>query len=233
MASRAGLARKQEGAMKILLVEDDEMIGESIQIVLESENLSVDWVKDGMQAEAAIASRPYDAMLLDLGLPYRDGVDILRKLRAEGNAMPVLVLTARDTVAEKVHGLRSGADDYLVKPFDLDELIARLEALMRRVRGGFERVYRNGDVVVQIDTRQVQLAGKQVMLSAREWEILEALVLRPGAILSREQLEKRLYGWSGEVESNAIEVYIHGLRKKLGQQIVLNVRGLGYMVGKT
>ncbi|HEX8886499.1 MAG TPA: winged helix-turn-helix domain-containing protein, partial [Noviherbaspirillum sp.] len=172
-------------------------------------------------------------MLLDLGLPYRDGVDILRKLRAEGNAMPVLVLTARDTVAEKVHGLRSGADDYLVKPFDLDELIARLEALMRRVRGGFERVYRNGDVVVQIDTRQVQLAGKQVMLSAREWEILEALVLRPGAILSREQLEKRLYGWSGEVESNAIEVYIHGLRKKLGQQIVINVRGLGYMVGKT
>ena len=170
--------------MKILLVEDDEMIGESIQIVLESENLSVDWVKDGMQAEAAIASRPYDAMLLDLGLPYRDGVDILRKLRAEGNAMPVLVLTARDTVAEKVHGLRSGADDYLVKPFDLDELIARLEALMRRVRGGFERVYRNGDVVVHIDTREVQLAGRQVMLSAREWEILEALVLRPGAILS-------------------------------------------------
>src|SRR5690349_8594054 len=178
--------------MKILLVEDDEMIGESIQIALEGENLSVDWVKDGMQAEAALATRPYDAMLLDLGLPYRDGVDILRKLRAEGNAMPVLVLTARDTVAEKVHGLRSGADDYLVKPFDLDELLARLEALMRRVRGGFERTYRSGDVLVQIDTRQVQLAGRQVMLSAREWEILEALVLRPGAILSREQLEKRL-----------------------------------------
>jgi DNA-binding response OmpR family regulator len=219
--------------MKILLVEDDDMIGENIQIALESEGLAVDWVKDGMQAEAALAAQPYDALLLDLGLPNKNGIDILQGLRAQGSSMPVLVLTARDTVAEKVHGLRSGADDYLVKPFDLEELIARLEALIRRAHGGFEKLYRNGDVTVNIETRQVMVSGRQMMLSAREWEILEALVSRPGAILSREQLEQRLYGWPGEVESNAIEVYVHGLRKKLGQHLVINVRGLGYMVGKT
>jgi DNA-binding response OmpR family regulator len=219
--------------MKILLVEDDDMIGENIQIALESEGLVVDWVKDGMQADAALAAQPYDALLLDLGLPNKNGIDILQGLRAQGSSMPVLVLTARDTVAEKVHGLRSGADDYLVKPFDLEELIARLEALIRRAHGGFEKLYRNGNVTVNTETRQVMVSGRQVMLSAREWEILEALVSRPGAILSREQLEQRLYGWPGEVESNAIEVYVHGLRKKLGQQLVINVRGLGYMVGKT
>jgi len=219
--------------MKILLVEDDDMIGENIQIALESEGLEVDWVKDGMSAEAALAAQPYDALLLDLGLPNKNGIDILQGLRAQGSSMPVLVLTARDTVAEKVHGLRSGADDYLVKPFDLEELIARLEALIRRAHGGFEKLYRNGNVTVNTETRQVMVSGRQVMLSAREWEILEALVSRPGAILSREQLEQRLYGWPGEVDSNAIEVYVHGLRKKLGQQLVINVRGLGYMVGKT
>jgi DNA-binding response OmpR family regulator len=146
--------------------------------------------------------------------------------------MPVLVLTARDTIAERVHGLRSGADDYLVKPFDLEELIARIEALLRRAHGGFEKLYRKGDITVNLETRQVMLSGRQLMLSAREWEILEALTMRPGAILSREQLEKRLYGWAGEVESNAVEVYVHGLRKKLGQQFVITVRGLGYMVEK-
>jgi DNA-binding response OmpR family regulator len=190
-------------------------------------------VKDGADAEAALGAGPYDALLLDLGLPKRDGVDILRQLRSRGSAMPVLVLTARDTVAERVHGLRSGADDYLVKPFDLEELIARLEALIRRAHGGFEKLYRNGEISVNLETRQVMASDRQIMLSAREWEILEALVSRPGAILSREQLERRLYGWSGEVESNAIEVYVHGLRKKLGQQFIINVRGLGYMVGKT
>jgi DNA-binding response OmpR family regulator len=219
--------------MNVLLVEDDEMIGESIQIVLEGEGMATDWVKDALQAEAALAERRYDALLLDLGLPNKDGIDVLRSLRAQGNAIPVLVMTARDTVAERVHGLRSGADDYLVKPFDIEELIARLEALLRRAHGGFERVYRSGNVTVNVETRQALLSGEQAILSAREWELLEALVLRPGAILSREQLEQRLYGRSGEIESNAIEVHVHGLRKKLGPRLVVTVRGLGYMVGKT
>jgi len=219
--------------MKILLVEDDSMIGENIQIALDSEGIATDWVRDGAQAEAALSTTAYDGMLLDLGLPQRDGIDVLRSLRAKGNNIPVMVVTARDTVSQRVQGLNSGADDYLVKPFDLEELIARLYALVRRARGGVELVYRNGDVVVNSATREVMVSERQVVLSAREWAILEALITRPGAILSRAQLEERLYGWSGDVESNAIEVYIHGLRKKLGQNFVVNVRGLGYMVEKS
>jgi DNA-binding response OmpR family regulator len=172
-------------------------------------------------------------MLLDLGLPKKDGIDVLRGLRARENRMPVLVITARDTVAERVQGLNSGADDYLIKPFDLEELTARLHALIRRANGGIEPVYRKGDVSVNALTRQVFAGERQIMLSSREWAVLEALVARPGAILSRAQLEERLYGWSGDVESNAVEVYIHGLRKKLGATFIANVRGLGYMVEKT
>jgi DNA-binding response OmpR family regulator len=219
--------------MKVLLVEDDIMIGENIQIALEGEGLSTDWVKDGRDAEKALAANAYEAMLLDLGLPRMDGIDVLRNLRARGDRLPVMVITARDTVAERVQGLNSGADDYLIKPFDLEELIARLNALIRRAKGGAEPVYRRGNVIVNIATRQVLAADKQVMLSSREWAVLEALVTRPGAILSRAQLEERLYGWTGDVESNAVEVYIHGLRKKLGTQFIVNVRGLGYMVEKT
>ncbi len=219
--------------MKVLLVEDDVMIGENIQIALDGEGISVDWVRDGAAAEAALATHEYDAALLDLGLPRKDGIEVLRGLRAKGNNMPVLVVTARDSVAQRVQGLNTGADDYLVKPFDLEELIARLHALIRRARGGGEAVYRKGDVVINPATRQVLAGEQQVVLSSREWAILDALVARPGAILSRAQLEERLYGWSGEVESNAVEVYIHGLRKKLGQQFIINVRGLGYMVEKT
>ncbi|HEY0844846.1 MAG TPA: response regulator transcription factor [Noviherbaspirillum sp.] len=219
--------------MKVLLVEDDPMIGENIQIALEGEGIGVDWKTGGAAAEAALAAETYDAMLLDLGLPQKDGIDVLRNLRARGNTMPVLIVTARDTVAQRVLGLNAGADDYLVKPFDLEELIARLNALVRRSKGGVEPVYRRGDIVVNTLTRQVFDADRQVLLSSREWAVLEALVARPGAILSRAQLEERLYGWSGDVESNAVEVYIHGLRKKLGQQFIINVRGLGYMVEKT
>lgn len=218
--------------MKVLLVEDDPMIGENIQIALDGEGITVDWVTDGAAAETALGSQAYDALLLDLGLPRKDGIEVLRTLRARGNSMPVLVITARDTIAQRVQGLNSGADDYLVKPFDLEELIARLHALVRRARGGFEAVYRKGDVVVNPITRQVMVSERQVILSSREWAILDALVARPGAILSRPQLEERLYGWAGDVESNAVEVYIHGLRKKLGTQFVVNVRGLGYMVEK-
>jgi len=219
--------------MKVLLVEDDIMIGENIQIALEGEGMSIDWVKDGRDAEKALAAQEYEAMLLDLGLPRVDGIDVLRNLRARGNRLPVMVITARDTVAERVQGLNSGADDYLIKPFDLEELIARLHALIRRAKGGTEPVYRRSGVMVNIETRQVLAGEKQVMLSSREWAVLEALVTRPGAILSRAQLEERLYGWTGDVESNAVEVYIHGLRKKLGTQFIVNVRGLGYMVEKT
>jgi DNA-binding response OmpR family regulator len=218
--------------MKVLLAEDDVMIGENIQIALDGEGITVDWVTDGLQAEAALMTHSYDAVLLDLGLPKKDGIDVLRDLRARGNGIPVLAVTARDTVPQRVLGLKSGADDYLIKPFDLEELIARLHALIRRARGGVEPVYRHGEVEINSLTRQVTVANRQVMLSSREWAILEALVARPGAILSRSQLEERLYGWSGEVESNAVEVYIHGLRKKLGPQLIINVRGLGYMVEK-
>ena len=218
--------------MKILLVEDDTMIGENIQIALDSEGIAVDWVKDGVAAEAVLGMHPYDALLLDLGLPRKDGIDILRGLRARRNSMPVLVITARDTVAQRVLGLNNGADDYLVKPFDLEELIARIHALVRRAYGGAEPVYQKGDVVANITTREVLVSGRQIILSSREWAILDALIARPGAILSRSQLEDHLYGWSSEVESNAVEVYIHGLRKKLGQQFIVNVRGVGYMVEK-
>lgn len=219
--------------MKILLVEDDLMIGENIQIALDDDGIAVDWVTDGVAAEAALGVHAYDALLLDLGLPQKDGIDVLRGLRTRGNSMPVLVVTACDTVAQRVFGLNNGADDYLVKPFDLEELIARLHALIRRARGGVEPVYRKGDVVANAITRQVMVSERQVILSSREWAILDALIARPGAILSRSQLEERLYGWSGDVESNAVEVYIHGLRKKLGQQFIVNVRGVGYMVEKT
>lgn len=218
--------------MKILLVEDDPMIGENIQIALEAEGITVEWVRDGALAEPALAANAYDAMLLDLGLPHRDGIALLQALRSRLDSMPVLVVTARDTVAQRVLGLNAGADDYLVKPFDLDELIARLHALVRRARGGLQPVYRKGNVMVNLLTRQVLLADRQVILSSREWAIIDALVALPGAILSRAQLETRLYGGAVDVESNAVEVYIHGLRKKLGQQFIINVRGVGYMVEK-
>ncbi|HTD05173.1 response regulator transcription factor [Undibacterium sp.] len=219
--------------MKILLVEDDPMIGENIQIALEGEAILVDWLTDGVAAENALRLHSYDALLLDLGLPQREGIDILRELRARGDGLPVLIMTARDTVPQRVLGLQSGADDYLVKPFDLDELIARIHALVRRSRGRVEPLYKNGGVVINAITKEVSNERGQVILSSREWAILDALIARPGAILSRSQLEERLFGWSGEVESNAVEVYIHGLRKKLGQKFIVNVRGVGYMVEKS
>jgi DNA-binding response OmpR family regulator len=219
--------------MKILLVEDDLMIGENIQIALEGEGMAVDWCTDGTLAEASLEKYTYDALVLDLGLPNKDGIAVLRSLRARLRSMPVLVVTARDTVAERVLGLNAGADDYLVKPFDLDELIARLHALVRRARGGLETIYRKGQVVANLLTRQVLVAERQVILSSREWAIIDALAALPGAILSRSQLEARLYGGVSDVESNAVEVYIHGLRKKLGQQFIINVRGVGYMLEMT
>jgi two-component system, OmpR family, response regulator QseB len=218
--------------MKILLAEDDPMIGENIQIALEREGVDVRWVSDGMEAETALETENFDAMLLDLGLPSKDGLDILQGLRTRGSNIPVLIITARDSVAQRVLGLRSGADDYLVKPFDFEELEARLHALIRRARGGGELIFRSGNVVINAITREVLVDGAQVILSGREWTLLDALIARPGAVLSRQQIEEKLYGWSGEVESNAVEVYVHGLRKKLGQQFVVTVRGVGYKVEK-
>ncbi len=216
--------------MKVLLVEDDQMIGENIQIALEAECISTDWAVNGSEAEQALSNQDYDAILLDLGLPKKSGLELLQSMRARGNAIPVLIITARDTISERVQGLNAGGDDYLVKPFDLGEMIARLHALVRRARRQTEPAFSWGEIVINPTSRQVESAGQAVNLSAREWSILDALIARPGAILSRNQLEERLYGWSGDVESNAVEVYIHGLRKKLGSQFILNVRGVGYRV---
>lgn len=218
--------------MKILLAEDDPMIGENIQIALEREGVDVRWVCDGMEAEDALGNEHFDAMLLDLGLPSKDGLDILQGLRTRGSNIPVLVITARDSLAQRVLGLKTGADDYLVKPFEFEELEARLHALIRRARGGGELIFRSGNVVVNAITRVVLVDGQQVALSGREWTLLDALIARPGAVLSKQQLEDKLYGWSADVESNAVEVYVHGLRKKLGPQFVITVRGVGYKVEK-
>ena len=214
--------------MRLLLVEDDAMIGESVRAGLRRDGFAVDWVQDGRAAEVALANvnAAYDLLLLDLGLPRKEGLEVLKTLRRGGNLLPVLVLTARDSVADRVKGLDAGADDYLVKPFDLDELSARIRALLRRRAGRAASAIQFGELALDPATREVTLKGRQLALSAREFALLE----RPGAVLSREQLEEKLYGWNEEVESNAVEVYIHGLRKKLGADFIKNIRGVGYMV---
>jgi two-component system, OmpR family, response regulator len=218
--------------MRLLLVEDDPMIGEGVRQGLRQDGFAVDWVRDGQAAELAVANDVYDLVVLDLGLPRKDGFEVLAALRRKGNSLPVLILTARDAVADRVKGLDSGADDYVVKPFDLDELSARIRALLRRRAGRADSVIRHGELTVNAATHAATLRGKEVALSAREFAVLEALLDRPGAILSRAQLEERLYGWGEEVESNAVEVYIHSLRRKLGAEFIRNVRGVGYMVSK-
>ena len=218
--------------MRLLLVEDDLMIGETLLDVLRAEGSAVDWVKDGEMADTALQSEHYDLVLLDLGLPKRDGLEVLRALRARKELTPVLVATARDAKEQRIAGLDAGADDYVLKPYDLDELLARIRALLRRSAGRAEPVFEHGGVSVNPQTREVLADGKQVNLSAREWAVLEALIARPGIVLSRHQLEEKLYSWKDEVNSNAVEVYIHGLRKKLGAELIQNVRGLGYMVPK-
>ena len=217
-------------AMRLLLVEDDPMIGEAVRDLLRAEGYAVDWANDGDMADAALATQAYDLVLLDLGLPRRDGLAVLRDLRARKDRTPVLIATARDGVAQRVQGLDAGADDYVLKPYDLEELLARIRALLRRAAGRAEPVYEHHGISVTPATREVLVQGRPVSLSAREWAVLEALIARPGTVLSRQQLEDKLYGWGGEISSNAVEVYIHGLRKKLGAHLVLNVRGLGYMV---
>jgi DNA-binding response OmpR family regulator len=214
--------------MRILLVEDDPMIGDSVADGLKSEGYAVDWVRDGKEAEVAVSSSSYSLVVLDLGLPRRDGIEVLRGIRERRIAVPVLVMTARDTVRDRIKGLDAGADDYLVKPFDLDELTARVRALLRRSAGRAEPVIERGSLVIDPATRQVRWKGEPVALSAREYALIAALAERPGLVLSRAQLEEKLYGWNEAVGSNTVEVHIHNVRKKLGEGVIRNVRGLGY-----
>ena len=216
--------------MRLLLVEDDPMIGAGVQSGLRQEGHTVDWVRDGKAAELALASGVHEMLLLDLGLPHKSGLELLSGLRRQGLDLPVLVITARDSVADRVKGLDAGADDYLVKPFDLDELSARIRALMRRRAGRASPRIEHGPLTLDPATHQVTLNGDPLALSAREFALLHALLEQPGVPLSRAQLEERLYGWNEEVESNTVEVYIHALRRKLGAEWIRNVRGVGYRV---
>lgn len=218
--------------MRLLLVEDDTMIGEVVLDLLRAEGYAVDWVRDGDMADTALQTQGYDLVLLDLGLPRRDGMAVLRAMRLRKQDTPVLIATARDAKEQRIAGLDAGADDYVLKPYDLDELLARIRALLRRAGGRPEPVFEHGGVSINPLTREVLRDGAPVSLSGREWAVLEALIARPGIVLSRAQLEEKLYSWKDEVSSNAVEVYIHGLRKKLGSELIHNVRGLGYMVPK-
>jgi len=214
--------------MRLLLVEDDPMIGAAAQQGLRGEGYVVDWMRDGREAEAAVRGAQYDLVLLDLGLPHRNGLQLLRDWRARGSDLPVLIITARDAKSDRIAGLDAGADDYLVKPFDLEELCARIRAVTRRRGGRAESRLRVGDLAIDTAAKRVTWKGREVALSAREYALLEALANRPGAHLTRTQLEERLYGWDEEIASNAVEVHIHALRRKLDPALIRTVRGLGY-----
>lgn len=218
--------------MRILLAEDDPMIGDSLRKGLRGEGFTVDWVQDGRCAELALETTEYALVLLDLGLPNKDGLAVLRGWRQRGLTVPVLILTARDAVPDRVKGLDSGADDYLVKPFDLTELLARTRALLRRQAGRAREIIEIGALRLDPAAHTVEYRGQPALLSAREFALLHALMEKPGAVLSREQLEDRLYGWGEEVESNAVEVHVHNLRRKLSPGVIRTVRGVGYRIGE-
>ena len=216
--------------MRVLLVEDDPMIAQGLQTALRDGGFAVDWMRDGAGAAAALRTAAFDLVLLDLGLPRRDGIDVLRELRRRGDTTPVIILTARDDIQHRVAGLDAGADDYVVKPFDLDEVTARMRSVLRRAAGRGEPVIQHGDLRLDPVTRTVERGGVPVNLSAHEYAVLEALLQRPGAVLSRAQLEDRLYGWDEQIGSNAVEVYVHGLRRKLGSDAIRTLRGVGYFI---
>lgn len=218
--------------MRILLIEDDQMIGAGLVKALGGAGYSVDWVQDGVASQEALAQGGYTAALLDLGLPRRTGFELLRIARSRGDSTPILIITARDGVEDRVSGLDLGADDYILKPFEFSELLARLRAVVRRRDGHAQSLIGDGALQLDLATREACYQGARVPLSGREFALLHALLERPGTILSREQLEKRIYGWDEAVNSNAVEVIIHGLRKRLGADIIRNVRGLGWRVPK-
>jgi DNA-binding response OmpR family regulator len=218
--------------MRVLVIEDDPMIGRAVVAGLHDGGYTVDWVRDGADAELALANGVYDLALLDLGLPRRDGLEILKELRRTGRTLPVVIITARDAVADRVTGLDNGADDYLVKPFDLDELLARARAVIRRREGRPSPEMTYGALSIDPVKRVVTFRGAQVELSPREFAVLEALMKEPGAVVSREKLEDADYGWGEEVGSNSIEVHLHHLRRKLKPQLIRNVRGVGYRIAQ-
>lgn len=218
--------------MRVLLVEDDALLGDGLKVGLKLAGFAVDWVQDGQAAKLALETEEYALMVLDLGLPKLNGLEVLKWLRNRQASLPVLILTARDTVVDRVAGLNAGADDYLIKPFDLDELIARLNALLRRSAGQVTQTIQHGEVTLNPSTHEVYKNGVKVVLSAREFALLHALLLHVGHVQSREKLEQYLYGWGEEVESNSVEVHIHHLRKKLGTDLIRTLRGIGYVIDK-
>lgn len=218
--------------MRILLVEDDETLGDGVRVGLVQERFTVDWVKDGKEALAALEAESYGLMILDLGLPRLSGIELLKLIRSRGMEIPVIILTARDTVADRILGLDCGADDYVIKPFDLDELAARIRALTRRKMGRAEPLLVHGNIVLDPAAHKVTLADEAVNLSPREFAVLRELLENAGIVLSRDRLEQSLYGWNEEVESNALEVHIHHLRRKLGAKLIKTIRGVGYVIQK-
>jgi two-component system OmpR family response regulator len=219
--------------MRVLLVEDDPMIGAAVQSALRDASYAADWVNNGLSALSALECQHYELVLLDLGLPGKDGLDVLANIRARNNPVPLLIITARDGLDDRLRGLDGGADDYVLKPFEMAELLARMRAVLRRKGGNAAPVLGNGVVSLDPATKEATVNGSSpVQLSNREFSLLQALLLRPGAILSRGELEDRIYGWGEEVESNAVEFLIHALRRKLGSEVIKNVRGVGWMVSK-
>jgi two-component system OmpR family response regulator len=218
--------------MRVLVIEDDQMVGAAVVQALKDAAYAVDWVTDGATAVEAAAIESYDVALLDLGLPVTGGREVLRRLRANGAGLPVIIVTARDGVDDRIDGLDLGADDYLVKPFEIRELLARMRAVLRRQGSGAPPILSNGPLTLDPATHMASNLNEPTLLTAREFALLQALLIRPGAILSRSELERTIYGWNEEVESNAIEFLIHAIRKKLGPQAIRNVRGVGWMVDK-
>lgn len=216
--------------MRLLLAEDDTLLGDGIRTGLNQEGYTVDWVQDGLAADIALKTESYELMVLDLGLPKMTGIEVLKKLRMRKDDLPVLILTARDTVDDRVEGLDAGADDYLIKPFDLDELAARLRALLRRHSGRASSEIVHGDIILDPASHAVSQNGEPVEISPREFAILHMLLEKKGKVLSRARLEESLYSWEEEIGSNAIEVHIHHLRKKLGQKLIRTIRGVGYII---
>ena len=218
--------------MRVLVVEDDRMIAKGLHTALRQDGYAVDGVSDGRSASEALRSSKFDLVLLDLGLPGRDGLEVLRELRGRGDSTPVIIVTARDDIENRIEGLDAGADDYIVKPFDLNEVAARMRSVLRRAAGRGDPCIRHRGICLNPVSHEVERDGEPVILSAHEFAVLEALLQRPGAVLSRAQLEDRLYGWNDSIESNAVEVYVHGLRRKLGSDAIRTLRGVGYFVPK-